>query len=271
MDRAGGAIRADPIQRVKSVGSFVAGTAAIHMNDTAPEMPLGIEGFTYADLHAPARLKELYELFCAQVGARDPQLWSEWDAYRLAPDAVQSPIAVSDLIVRMAPHVSRFVTTLFGVGDASAALHGRTTSLEPLFRFKVDFVRKRALPLVKGGAHVAVTEADAAAVVELARPYAHLDRELAIATAGCDLLDREIAVRSAGGDDDKAAVAAQLDALKRWCAGCLHDPGYRPWVIFRFPETIDYFNLVQVRRPRPELPERFSARTTACAAATASR
>jgi NADPH-dependent glutamate synthase beta subunit-like oxidoreductase/NAD(P)H-flavin reductase len=35
----------------------------------------------------------------------------------------------------------------------------------------------------------------------------------------------------------------------------LHDPAYREWVIFRFPETLDYFNLVQVQRPRPDLPE----------------
>ena len=29
------------------------------MSPTAQTMPLGIEGFTYADLYAPARLKEL--------------------------------------------------------------------------------------------------------------------------------------------------------------------------------------------------------------------
>ena len=39
------------------------------MNATAPMMPLGIEGFTYADLHAPARLKDLYEVFCRRVSA----------------------------------------------------------------------------------------------------------------------------------------------------------------------------------------------------------
>ena len=44
-----------------------------------------------------------------------------------------------------------------------------------------------------------------------------------------------------------------MRAFKRWCAACLHDHGYRPWVIFRFPETVDYFNLVQVQRPRPLL------------------
>jgi NADPH-dependent glutamate synthase beta subunit-like oxidoreductase/NAD(P)H-flavin reductase len=102
---------------------------------------------------------------------------------------------------------------------------------------------------------VALDPADVAVVEDLARPWAHLDRELAIATAGCALLDREAAARGTGTEEEKAAIAAQVDALRRWCAACLHHPGYRPWVIFRFPEGVDYLNLVQVQRPRRDLPE----------------
>ena len=217
-------------------------------------MPLGIQGFTYADLYDPIRLRDLYHLFCDGVAAADPDLWRLWDAYRSAPDAVGS-IERSDLLVRMAPHVSRFVAGLFGVDDAASGIVAGTRGLDPLFRFKIDFVRKRALPLVKGGKHVALDAADVAIVEDLARPWADLDRELAIANAGCALLDRENAARGGGSDAEKAEVAAQIEAMKRWCAACLHDPGYRPWVVFRFPETVDYFNLVQVQRPRPELPE----------------
>src|SRR5436190_20694289 len=124
------------------------------MSPTAPTMPLGVEGFTYADLYSPARLKDLYERFCRDVAAANPDLWAEWDAYRAAPDAPRSPVEVSDLIVRMAPHVSRFVETLFRVDGAATGLRASTHDLDELFRFKVDFVRKRSLPLVKGGAHV---------------------------------------------------------------------------------------------------------------------
>ena len=217
-------------------------------------MPLGIDGFTYADLYRPSRLRDLHDLFCSRVAADDPALWSEWDAYRTAPETVTTPIERSDLIVRMAPHVSRFVAALFDVADALAAVRNDTAQLEPLFRFKIDFVRKRALPLVKGGAHVTVLPEDVAIVEELTRPWSHLDQEQAVAMAGCDLLDREAAAREHGSDGEKAAIASRVDALKRWCAACLHHPGYRPWVIFRFPETHDYFNLVQVQRPRPDLP-----------------
>ena len=49
-------------------------------------MPLGIAGFTYADLHAPARLRDLHDLFCRDVASRNPALWAEWDAYRRDPE-----------------------------------------------------------------------------------------------------------------------------------------------------------------------------------------
>ena len=47
----------------------------------------------------------------------------------------------------------------------------------------------------------------------------------------------------------------QIEALKRWCAARLHDRAYRGWVIFRFPETLEYFHLVHVEHPEPQLPE----------------
>ena len=56
-------------------------------------MPLGVEGFTYADLYSPARLQDLYERFCREVAAADPAFWAEWDAYRREPDAPRSPVA----------------------------------------------------------------------------------------------------------------------------------------------------------------------------------
>src|SRR5665213_4632163 len=84
---------------------------------------LGIPGYTFADLHDPERLGSLHERFCEEVAAADATLWREWDAYRAAPDALAgSPIALSNLLVAMAPHVSRFVTRLFDVGPRADAL-----------------------------------------------------------------------------------------------------------------------------------------------------
>ncbi|HEX4347066.1 MAG TPA: FAD-dependent oxidoreductase [Vicinamibacterales bacterium] len=197
---------------------------------------LGISGFTFADLHDPERLASLYERFCEDVQAADPSLWREWNGYRANPDAPRPPIAVSHLYVAMAPHLSRFITRLFQVGAGARAIAAATTAQDDLFRFKIDFVRRRALPLLKDG-HVVSSPQDDALVQDLIGSVSDGDVELALARAGCALLDREKA--------EKEAVLPQADALKRWCAARLHDAQYRHWVIFRFPETLDYWHLVE--------------------------
>jgi hypothetical protein len=215
---------------------------------TSPESPLGLSGFTFADLHPPSRLRDLYEAFVAQVRSTEPDLWAQWDQYREVPEALGA-VARSNLVVAMAPHVSRFVSRLFAVGPDADALVQTTRAYDALFRFKIDFVRKRSLPLLKGGAHVEASAADHALVERIVNGPVGTgqDHELAIAQFGCSLLDREAT--------DKAAVAADIDALKRWCAAHLHDARYRGWVVFRFPENLDYDHLVQIYRPDADVPE----------------
>src|SRR5690348_13934846 len=94
-----------------------------------PVIPgLGVSGFTFADLYEPARLRDLYERFCEEVAAVDPAFWREWDAYRLAPDASRPATEVSSLLVRMAPHVSRFLIRLFGDDEAAGQLREETAA-----------------------------------------------------------------------------------------------------------------------------------------------
>ena len=134
----------------------------------------------------------MYERFCEEVEAADPGFWAQWDAYRQAPDAPRTPLALSNLLVGMAPHVSRFLTRLFQVQPDLDALRRATTAQDDLFRFKIDFVRRRALPLLKGGAHVVSTPEDDAGREAAGRQRrATSDLELAIARGGCALMDRE--------------------------------------------------------------------------------
>src|SRR5712671_1943754 len=124
---------------------------------TAASTALGMPGYTFAELHEPERLASLYDRFCEEASSADPALWREWETYRLAPDAPRSPIALSNLLIAMAPHVSRFVKRLFDVDAPASAIAEATRAQDDLFRFKVDFVRRRALPLLKKGAHVVST------------------------------------------------------------------------------------------------------------------
>src|SRR5262245_31553292 len=98
---------------------------------------LGIAGFTFADLHKQALVCALYEPFYDEVRRTEPDLWAEWSAHRETPTA-QGPMSRSHLIVAMAPHVSRFITRLFGVGPDAAAMVAGTEAYDDLFRFKID-------------------------------------------------------------------------------------------------------------------------------------
>ena len=216
--------------------------------------PLGVPGYTFADLHDCDALCSLYERFCEDVDAADPALWREWDIYRRAPDAPRSPEALSSLLVAMAPHVSRFLSRLFAIGADVQPLTDATRAQDDLFRFKIDFVRRRALPLVKGGRPAGATPADDALVSALCAEVfgsggTIVDLELTVARAGCRLMDREKAGEKSEG------LSAAVESLKRWVAARLHEAAYRDWVVFRFPETLDYWRLVEVERPDPGLPE----------------
>src|SRR5262245_34764436 len=222
---------------------------------------LGVRGYTFADLHDPDRLQSLYERFCEEVRAVDPMFWIEWDAYRRNPDTPRPPIVLSNLLVRMAPLVSSFVRRLFDIDAPADAISAATRAQDDLFRFKIDFVRRRALPLLKGGAHVASTADDEAIVERMIALHGNVDRELAVARAGCAVLDREKADAQSptaelrSPKSELRSTNDEAEALKRWCAARIHDRAYRSWVIFRFPETLDYFNLVAADRPDSGLPE----------------
>ncbi len=232
------------------------------------DIPLGVSGFTSADLFRADRLRDLYDAFRDQVVAASPAFAEEWEAYRADPDAPRSPVEVSRLLVAMSRHVSVFLARLFGLDETAEALSQATQAQDDLFRFKVEFVRRRVVPMLKG-ADVRPTVEDQAIVERLVDATGVEDVELAVARAGCVLLDREAAIAKrpamsgVQGESSAAAllheeaaeVARAIEALKTWCAGRLHDPAYRGWVTFRFPETLDYNNLVPLQRPRQDLPE----------------
>jgi hypothetical protein len=164
----------------------------------------------------------------------------------------------------MAPHVSRFVTRLFQVGAETEAMAAATRAYDDLFRFKIDFVRRRALPLLKGGGHVEAT-ADDHALVDRYTAGAPDDktRELLLARAGCALLDREEALRAEGSDADKAALAVEMDALKRWSPRTRTTRATATGSSSAFPRTSTTSTWCPSSGPEPAMPERWSGRREA--------
>jgi NADPH-dependent glutamate synthase beta subunit-like oxidoreductase/NAD(P)H-flavin reductase len=214
------------------------------------ELRLGIDGFTYPDLYKSERLKELLDIFDCEVVAANPELFASWDDYRNHPEKPRSAPEISALLVAMASHVSQFLTRLFGIGVEVDALAAATADQNPVFRFKIDFVRRRVIPNLKKiapPADLQLLESEIKKLRQLAAQKAGtvLDEELATAMAAVDLMQSERA----------GQASPALESLKQWCAVHLHDPAYRHWGSFRFPEAVDHFNLVQLERPNSAVPE----------------
>ena len=219
------------------------------------ELRLGTAGFSYPDLFDPKRLEDLLEVFYSEVAATNPELAASWNDYRQNPARPRTPVEISALLVGMAGYVSKFITRLFQIEVEAEALASTTVSQDPVFRFKIDFVRRRVLPALKKiqiPKDSAALEAEIADLRKTAAPSGSAtDLELATALAACHLMDAEKTADAA----QRATATASIEKLKQWCAMHLHDPAYGKWVSFRFPEPVEHFNLVAVQRPDPDIPE----------------
>ncbi len=106
---------------------------------------LGIEGFTYTDLYDPHRLKDLAELFYRELETADPDLGQQYAAYRKGQGEGLSPVDESNLIVKLAQHLDRFIARLFQIEQAVETNRLEAEFEKPIFDFKRNFVIKRAL------------------------------------------------------------------------------------------------------------------------------
>jgi NADPH-dependent glutamate synthase beta subunit-like oxidoreductase/NAD(P)H-flavin reductase len=247
-------------------------------------LTLGISGFRYEDLHEPEGLRRLHDAFVAELGARHTELHREYRDYRTSLGEGMAPTAVSDLLVRLAPHVGEFVARLFGVGavrDRQRASIQR--ELDAVFEFRTEIVGK----LDKHFKGVATSDWDNAAVhsalellIRCGFPEAapDTDAERRVATVAATLIgwssalatgaagDANAAVRAlrakldadpratevfAGARacaDDREFVEALLETIRRFAQLAQIDPASKAavagWVSFKEPEKRDFEALV---------------------------
>jgi NADPH-dependent glutamate synthase beta subunit-like oxidoreductase/NAD(P)H-flavin reductase len=236
-------------------------------------MVLGIPGFAWADLFRPERLRDLHELFLAELAGAAPAVAERFAAYRTSQGAGMGPEAISDVLVETAPHVGAFVARLFGVSDERAALLTEAERIAPIFRMKDQLVKRRALKRgdqsFDAGLDVEVRVLLAAAGV------ADGDDELEVARFACRLLDLEVelgkpepavgaaawaraaapaSVRESESDDRKL-TARLLELLEKWLMMRRREPALATWMAFRLPHNLKYDELVKLRRPDPAVPE----------------
>src|ERR1044071_1425264 len=160
------------------------------------DFPLGVEGFTYGDLHRPARLRALAEAFYAEVSREDAALHATLMEYVASRgESLKGTRAESELLIAAAPHLSRFVARLFRVEEERERLAESIRAQDPVFQFK-HFVQRRATKSfpAERAAGVDLDAADAA--LERLRHAAFADtlgddRELGVARMTVRLLEWE--------------------------------------------------------------------------------
>ncbi len=249
------------------------------------DIPLGIPGFRYADLHKPERLQALLERFDAEARAADPALFEAFARHRADPAKLPPPEA-SALLMRMAPQVARFAARLFQAEPDLQRQRREVETLRPLFLFKKKFVANRAdrrfKPTDLAALDAEALDADRRALLAAAfRENPSEDPERATARMVLRLLDLEAAPEAGAcadlreklrihleahtrfsevlRGDDKALVSGLLQRLEAWAfafprAEATRDRAHA-WVTLRHPRTLAFEHLVELAHPQADMPE----------------
>lgn len=115
------------------------------MTMQAHHLPLGIQDFHYADLYQAERLQDLLDVFARSIEPEDADLHGQLLAYWQTQGEGYKPEQQSELLVRLAPHVGRFVARLFQVEPQHQAQRERIRDeFATVFTFKDEIVEKSA-------------------------------------------------------------------------------------------------------------------------------
>ncbi len=222
---------------------------------------LGIEGFTYQDLYRPARLGELAAAFYAELETADASLHQALTEYLAARGAGYEQKRESEILIAAAPHLSRFVARLFEVERERERQVESVRSQDPIWAFKF-FIARRALKkfTAEEAARLDAEKLDAD-LQELRRtsfPETLADDvELGVARMTVRLLELEKELKETARADE--SVAENLKLVEAWAAAHATQAEARArvrgWASFHFPHQLDYEHLVQIERPRADVPE----------------
>ena len=242
-----------------------------------PPLHLGIPGFTYADLHDPVKLGDLSRHFDAELVARCPELFAEFEVYRSSQGEGMKPEAISDLLVRMAPELGGFVARLFGVErerEAQAALI--QADFNTVFAFKNEVViksasrykgeepsqwdlarlRQRFELLIEAVLDEEPRRVDReAAIAGLAITLKHATEPGASVAVMGSLRGRLMAHEMASSQfaealagDDHALATALFDVVGRWTFAAIRLDEFKSevasWMSFKTPAKTDFAHLV---------------------------
>ena len=243
-------------------------------------MQLNIPGYTFQDLFDTRKLEELTRLFSDEIRASDPALHDRYREY--AAGRSQGSVALSELLLDLAPHVGNIIARLFGVESETSAMKLRASRDRVIFSVKTDFFLRRVLKKYASPDAVpgdpGALEREAVRIVEALPGIPRGDEELEIASAVSLLLaherymkaplpppTREFIARAAralgtapvpGDEGLKACLASLLATFESYLALLYYrnHPRTRAWGLLRAPAPFDFRKLVESRSSDLPLP-----------------
>ncbi len=195
-------------------------------------------GFTFTQLFELEGLQKLDDEFLARLRAHDAALCETFRRYR--GGETFAPVALSELLLALAPVLEQQLVDLFGIHEAVATIQRDALAHDPIFAFKKQFVLKRARRRLQKKDEY--------------ESFAELDNWLrdALAIAGIDAADRELAVARYTLEllANETAHAAAIEKLTRWCVRAMTAAAGRAataaWLSLRVPHSIDPAKLVPI-------------------------
>jgi NADPH-dependent glutamate synthase beta subunit-like oxidoreductase/NAD(P)H-flavin reductase len=181
-------------------------------------LSLGIDGFSYADLYDPLRLKDLAERFYDEVEKEEPLLADALRKYIASGGHGLERRVESKILTVAAPHLSNFIARLFRITVERSDLANEITVQNPVWRYKF-FVQRRAAKKFKPEQLALMHEGKLGLAVTQLRNTAFdetliRDEELSIAEMTCRLLDAEEALAKPD-DEIRPSVHDTLTRITR--------------------------------------------------------
>ena len=265
--------------------------------NTDYDFDLGVAGFKYSHLFDAVKLKELAEKFYSELEEANPLLHKALTEYIAKKGEGYEPRVESNILTDGAPYLSDFVARMFGINPQREELIKTIKEQDPIWKYKFFVQRRviKKYPADKIGEYneTELNEAlrefvfaafDESLVYDEELMTAYVAEKLTVAeevltknqeiTAEIqDTLDKtgaaylklkdktfgKVFSRFAAeidGTGELLQIKAALQILEIWSAIKFFGRK-KKWESFKVPHALDYQNLVQIIRPKQDVPELF--------------
>ncbi len=268
---------------------------AIITSASGYDFDLGIDGFKFSDLYDAGKLKEIAEIFYAELEEKEPVLHQALIKYIAARGRGYEQRVESKILTDAAPYLSEFIARMFGIGSNREELLRVINEQDPIWSYKF-FVQRRAIKKFKAEDLTDFDETELSTALNELKDTAFgddliHDEELAVASMTVKILEAEEQLAkklelTASAQNTIKNIQTAFEKLKDKTFGKVftrfvnktQETGdllevkavlqlleawsaveffkkEKKWYSFKTPHGLDYQNLVHIIHPSEEFPD----------------